>query len=475
MQRSLRILQPRPMPVAHGNSASAGLFWAGLIAIVLQLLLSANVLAAMGLDTVGPGGNFFLKVHPSSYIVVIGGIIALKRGEISLHRRFKRSFGLMMFILGIPSLFAYSIYWTGFSGSAVYIESYWSAGMLALMLESGTPAQKRLLGRVLLYFCVVNVCFALYESMTQTSLFPMQIADLDVGDMPVNTDEFRAQAFFNHPLTASLITSMAIFLLYNMKMRFVAAGSIFGFLLLGLLAYGGRTALGVTLIMSALAALWMLFDGILRRNLKMDFVAAIVSAAIIVPVLAVIVVTQTTIGDRIVNNLYFDGSAEVRVTQWLVLDHLTLSNWLFGISHTDLDRIKYQIGLGGAQTDIENFWLLMFLNLGLIGFAVFVAVFVGFLLHLARYAGTMNGWLIVVAAVIIDSTSNSLGVKSVDLFIEVGFVIAVAGFRDFRPARAPVTRVHRHAETGLRLGVIQGVLGNQAMRQARAPLSLSSR
>jgi hypothetical protein len=156
-----------------------------------------------------------------------------------------------------------------------------------------------------------------------------------------------------------------------------------------------------------------------------------------VPLLILVIVTQTSVADRIINTLYFDDSAQVRVTQWMVLNYLDLKNWLFGVPLADLEALKYQIGLD-ANEDIENFWLLLCLNLGMIGFVVFVVIFGCFLLHMARYGGGLNGWLLMVSALIIDSSSNSLGTKSNDLFIEVAFLMAMSGFKSYvRQPRAP--------------------------------------
>jgi hypothetical protein len=79
---------------------------------------------------------------------------------------------------------------------------------------------------------------------------------------------------------------------------------------------------------------------------------------------------------------------------------------------------------------------LILLDLGVLGFTLFVAVFCGFLLHLGRYAKSLNGWVLIGSALVIDSTSNSPGVGSNALFIETAFVMAIAGFAGYRPIMA---------------------------------------
>jgi hypothetical protein len=132
--------------------------------------------------------------------------------------------------------------------------------------------------------------------------------------------------------------------------------------------------------------------------------------------------------------------------QWLVLGHLNLPDVLFGVPLNRLAVLKYQIGLGEAMTDIENFWLLMFLNLGLMGFAVFLLALGLFLAHMGRSVRHPLGWMLLISAISIDSTSNSLGVKSSDLFLMVACMVAMNGY----PRTVPALSLRRRAITTLR-------------------------
>ena len=428
MDTRLRILKPEPIRTISRYRDNTAAFWCGVVAIVLQLVFSSNVLKTIGYD---------FNLHPSTFLIVICTIYFVGVRGAPLSQRFRETPGLLLFVCGMPALTLYAIYFTGYSGSTVFIETFWSAGLLALLMEPASDRQKRLLGGILMALVIGNILIGLYESLSHTQLFPLAI-DPDAPDAATNDmdDEFRAHAFFSHPLTASLVTAMAVFLLYSSRLRFVPSASIFALLMVGLLAFGGRTALGVTLLVTAATAVYTLVTGIVKRRLSLEFILYVVTAAVVMPIVFYVIITQTTIADRIVNNLYYDGSAAVRATQWEIFNHLQLRNWLFGIPKNELSVLKYQIGLGGADTDIENFWILLFLDLGSIGFAVFLALFVGFLIHLGRYAGTLNGWLLVGSAFIIDSSSNSLGVWSNDLLLEVAFMVAIAGYHNYSPVRS---------------------------------------
>ncbi|WP_428484217.1 VpsF family polysaccharide biosynthesis protein [Rhodopila sp.] len=408
-----------------------------VFAIFLQFVLTGNLLATFGIDV-------NIRVHPASMIVLLCAIYAMLSGVVPFHQRCRDAPGLMLFVFGIPMLAMYAAFFNGFSGTAFYFDSFWSPALLALLLEPATDKQKRLLAKILMTFILANCLVGLIESVTEHNWFPFLPSDPKLAAMAIKAEgDFRANAFYSHPLTASLITAMGVFLLYSMRIRFIGSALILGVLLVGLLEFGGRAALGVTLIVSALAAFYVLMTGILRRNLKLDFVLAIVSAAIILPILITVIVTQTTIADRIIDSLFHDdaGSASVRTQQWVVLNFLTLKNWLFGVPMVELEHLRYQIGLSDVE-DIENFWLLIFLDLGLIGFGAFVCLFGGFLVHVTRFAGGMNAWLLMFSALVIDSSSNSLGQKSNDLFIEVAALIAMAGYKNY--VREPRVRRFRH-------------------------------
>lgn len=401
------------------------MFWWGVIAVILQFFISGAVLKTIGLD-------ISLKIHPASVLVFLCAAYSVVQGGVSLHQRMRDAPALMLFVFVIPLLVVYTTYFNGFTGSSFYIDSFWSAGLLTILLEPATDKQKRLLAKILIALCLFNVLVGLYESLTADNWFPFVFDDDAKQAAAKSADNFRSNAFYTHPLTASLITAMAVFLLYSMQIRFIFAAPIFGLLLVGLLEFGGRTALGVTMLVSALAGFYVLMSGIMRRNLKPDFVLAFISASIAVPILVIIITTQTTIADRIIDTLFYDdnGSSAARVAQWSAFNHLTLKNWLFGVPAVDLDSIRYRIGLTGVE-DIENFWLLVFLNLGSIGFIVFLSVFGAFLVHLARNGAGLNAWLLMLSALVIDSSSNSLGTKSNDLFIEVAFLVALSGYRNY--------------------------------------------
>ncbi len=195
-----------------------------------------------------------------------------------------------------------------------------------------------------------------------------------------------------------------------------------------------------------LGASVVLVRGIVSRNLSLGFVGMIAAAALILPPMMLILITSTDIGARILTHLYVDDSARVRGIQWLVLNHLNLHDMLFGVPLERLNVLKYQLGLGAETTDIENFWLLMFLNLGIMGFVVFLIALALFIVHLGRTVRHPLGWMLLLGSIIVDSTSNSLGRKSVDLVFMVACLVAMTGY----PLTAPAVSFRHRAITTFR-------------------------
>ena len=128
-------------------------------------------------------------------------------------------------------------------------------------------------------------------------------------------------------------------------------------------------------------------------------------------------------------HFYVDDSVMVRAQQWDVLDLLDMREVLFGTTRERVDQMSAQIGLISAHSGIENPWLLLFLNLGIINLIPFLFGLSMFLVYLARRGGWPNGWVLIGSYLAVASTNNSLGTKTLDLSFLVAFAFAMSGFR----------------------------------------------
>ncbi len=311
--RSLRTLAPmRPSDLRYrsGNvRVRRAAFFIALTAIILEFAISGNSLKVMGIDYTSPGGNPLVKFHPGTYLIIIAAFLVLfmqrPSGE-GIVRVFRQTPALAGFIGLILFCAFYSILNVGISGAATYVESYLSAGLLAIAIEPATDRQKRLLAWWIVGFILLSIVISIGETMTQTHLIPLEIGDTADKPMKIDADEFRGAGLFGHPLTAAITTSMAIFMLLRMRMNGLLKGALFTGFIIGMLSFGGRAALGVTGVILVVATGVALIRGMIRRDLSPGFVGAIAAAVIILPPLLLVLLTSTEIGSRVVTHMYLD-------------------------------------------------------------------------------------------------------------------------------------------------------------------------
>lgn len=422
----------RPLEVRTSDRSLAAAkhygFVIGYMAIIAAFALPSTLLLHYGLATDQPGGSVFIKFLPSTYLAIAGGLVAIygSRKSGGLTRLFQESPALAWATALLVLCAVYSVLSVGISGVAIYANTYLSAMFLAVATAGATPRQRRIIGYTLVTFATFNVAMSVLEGLTMTHFLPLS-PDLKAS-YNNGINEFRGQAFYEHPLTGALATSLAVFLVMGMRLRNWISGLLIGALFIGLMSFGGRAALAVTILIVVLAAMVRLAIALVRRRLSLSFLAAIAAGALLLPVLLVAVVTFTDVGTRIMSHLYMDNSADVRVVQWRVLDLVSFHQALFGTPSADIVAMKTQIGLNKPGTDIESFPLLMFLNLGLVGLPFYALSLLLFVYHLGSRTKSSAGWLMVTAAMLICSTSNSLGRKTPDLMFLSAFAIGLSGF-----------------------------------------------
>ena len=442
-ERTLRPVTVEVAPRRIANPTS----WAyrlAVLGVVLTFLLPSSMLTAFGAYSDQPGGNPLTKFHPATLAFIAAAWFALYgrqgAGLIALFR--DRPLLAWSIVLTVASM-VYSVCIWGISGVAVYVETYLSAALAALALETGTDKQLRRLAYLILALCLIAVGISLVEGRLEQEFLPQAPLDLSAAQLKAQKEfgaqvsEFRGPAFYAHPLTGALVTSMALFLVIGIRLRWWFAAFAFSWLVVGLMSFGGRAALGTTMLMIASAALFQFASSLIKREIDLGFLAAFVGGSILIPVLIAVLVTETNVGGRITEHLYADDSSYVRVIQWRVLSLLDWHDVLFGVNADRLDLLKTQIGItSSGLEDIENPWLLTFLGLGLLGWPLLSGSLFTLMLHLGRRANTGASWMLVTVVLLICSTSNSLGRKTPDLVFLSIFAIALSRFKA-RQEQAP--------------------------------------
>lgn len=406
--------------------------WIAMMSPIINILISANLLYLMGLNYATEGGNPLAKLHPGTYLAVIAfGMFLFRNGRPveEFVGCYRRSPIVVWYLAMIALCCLTSVMTRGFFGTAVYIETYVPAGVLLLIFETSEDRTKRLLGRIIFALFVMNVFIATIENLVQKPLVPIYVLEQLITPA---AGEYRGAALYDHPLSGATFTMLAAVMLMGLPISKVWRGLLLGFFAVGLLGFGGRTAMGVTIACFGIWAGWRFLRGGLDGTLTRYEIAALLFGMIAMPVLLTIVVNYTTIGERIMARLYWDDSAETRIVQFRVLHDLTPREWVFGASIERVRDIIFQIGLQMPFNDIENFWLVMMINLGMVGFVFYVIGFVPLLWHLWKTNANVPK-IMLVCTVLVASTSNSLGRKCNILTVLIPAMVATSAFARRRP------------------------------------------
>ena len=439
MQAPSRNLRAGQVPTAPRNLAAAVLrggvvpipgvrcptlaFGLVLVSVILQMTVSSNLLFVAGIPYDVPGGLPLFKFHPATYLTGAAMLLILySNGQPlrQLRQITSANHGLIIFIAAMMFCMFSSILSVGISGAAIIVESYISPWTLAVVLATGSARQFRALATVLIAMAALNAGLGILEAAAHFHLIPAYINGEPLPDLK---GEFRPYALFDHPLTAAMVTMMGVFVLLARQAHPVLKAAVGALLLVGLLAWGGRTALAVTLlILIGIGTVHVAKAG-LTRNLSLMLAVTVVLTLVGGLAAVWFLTTQTSIGERALNRLYFDDSASSRTLQFQILGLLDFGEAMSGVANARLPELAYVLGLAFPFEDIENPWLLAYLQLGLFSFVIYVIGLLPMIAHLWR-AGAFYGKVIVVGLFLVTSTSNSLGRKSNILFLIVAATYA---------------------------------------------------
>ena len=390
-------------------------------ALTLNLLISGNLLFALGIPYASEGGNPLIKMHPGTWLA-FAAFAAMLVENGGLWRLAHRQRGAMLFLGSLALCLVWSAAMTGKSHLIVFLESFLPAGLLGLVVAEAAPDRQRRLGYLLLTLLLANILLALPEIARGGHLVPIQ---LDRTAFVEPDAEFRPVALYDHPLTGGMLSMVATFLMLSLRAGRTVRLTLLALSLLGLLAFGGRTALGVTLALLAGWRACTLVRKLLVGRLNSFDVLGTLAGVVLLPVAAAALLLATPIGSRIAARLYLDDSARVRDLQWSILDRMDWHGLLFGISTDRQHAILYQLGLQFPISVIESLWLILLVDLGALGFPLALAG-IACLVAWCWRRTNVAGRLMLLGVLAVASTSSSLGRKSNVLTVLVPAVLVCA-------------------------------------------------
>ena len=374
-----------------------------LLAVALELTVSANLLTFAGVPYVTDGGSPLFKLHPGTYVLMFAFLVfILQRGSWSLIVCQTAAGAFLGFLL---ACLLYAAVLTGTGNLIVLIDTFLPAGLLACALSLAREHQLQHLRSLLRLLLAANAALALVEVAVQTNLIPLYLNETAYHP---HAEDFRPTALLDHPLTGSVMAMLGLALTPRYH-RWRLAYSML--MWAALVAYGGRVAVAATLLAAFAHQVAHTGNMILRRRpqaaRRILWATTVLTSAVLLTALA----ASLGLGTRLAGHLYWDDSAQVRLAQWQLLSQL--DNWqlLLGTQRSDMLALLVPLRLGTGVEVIENFWLLMFVSLGLFGFLMFLGALLA-LLTWCWQLSSLQGRLLIVAVTLVVSASNSIGRKS---------------------------------------------------------------
>ncbi len=402
--------------------------------LVCELMLSAQGLFALGIPYDAVWGNVIAKLHPGTYLTLAAALTALaSHGNplVVAAAALRREPWLAAYIAGMGFVFAYSVLHNGPSGAAFIIDTLMVPAVTVLTLGLLQPQRSRQCLWWLLLPLTVNAVLGIGEALLRARAIPLIIA----GTYEAIDTSFRPSALMGHPLINALATATLLPLPLFLRIPAIWRAAWVGLLWVALLAFGGRASFLVATALYGAHALGCALHGALRGRWSYLQIVAALLGVLLVPTLLAGGIVASGLGERIFQSLQWDSSAQVRARIWEMPGYLGARDTLFGISPHDIDVLSARIGLEATSEAVENFWLSMFLQLGLVGFVPFVLA----MGCAVRWMWVASPTLLRISmAVFFLSASgfNSLASKTVCLTL---LFVAVAATRERAPRRAPVS------------------------------------
>jgi hypothetical protein len=411
---------------------------AALLAVFTHLALSGMLLTHLGDPYVSDGGSPLWKIHPGSYLAYVAGGVALLpclTRRPAAWRSLWPHRHLALAGLCLSGCVVFEAALTGLGNPIVLIDTFLPASMLAGSYARARCRDLARLQRLLLAIFAVNALLALAETVAQAHL----VTPVLDGHIAYETaNEFRGAALYDHPLTGSACSVIGMLMASYLPQRGWRL-SYQALMAAALIAFGGRVAL----VTGVLALVWldsgMVVGAVLWRRPSASWLLVLTASGFVAVYVTVALAFAVGFGTRLQNHFYWDASAQVRLAQWHLLAMLDTGQWLYGCARPDMLLHVRMLDLSFGVQVIENFWLLMFANLGVLGFPLFLTGF-GALVLWCWLFSDRRGRAIIVTVLIIASTSNSLARKSPLLLITVAAVASVSpalAARSARPVRKP--------------------------------------
>lgn len=404
-------------------------FWLVSGVLILITVIPSALLPLIGWDYTLLSGSGVMKIHPSSYLAFLlaGTLVLLRWTERDLAGAWRRFIPLPVLVYGLAilSILAFMTFFHGGGSVGFMIDTLLMPAVVILLLQHLTLAQLARLFRIMVWIFTLNVGIALIEAVSGQRLIPFTVQGIVV------VHDRRPTALLGHPLSNAHLTAVMLFLLLGCLHRRATKVLGGGFLALGLIAFGGRSAM-VLFALCYCVYLCILFPRKARAGTLRWADLVLLSGGILLgPGVLLLVFALTPFGQLMLERMTWDDSAETRLSLFGIFRYLSPTDLLIGIP---LERLNTYLLLLDIPWTIENAWVQLLVRFGLIFFAVFLWALSRLFRFLARDL-PLEGVFALVLFLLIASSNNSLSGKG--NILSVMTILAMSGRAHYHLIRTP--------------------------------------
>lgn len=378
---------------------NVNVYFSVMMALISSVIFGSYFLENLGIPYVSDGGSPLLKIHLYSYIILLSYfMVSIKIGMTWFSNKLGEYSNIWLISLSCLSfVIIYGYFRYGTSGMAYMVNTFLVSLMIIPLISILNHSQVDKILKLVSYLILINSVIAIFEFLTNSRVIEVEFKDFSY---------FRSSALLTHPLNNSLITVSLSLLLFN---KTFLPGIIYILItLLALFSFGGRSALVIfvfVLFIYCFPKMWKFMTSGVKANKKRVALFMLPGYLAILSFLMILI--NSGITERIMSNLYIDGSASARIDVFFLLEQLTVSEWIWGASHRLLESIELYIGINV----IENYFIGWIFTFGLIG-TIPLTMCVFLPLYYFSKNGDYSSKLSVLIFFLVGITNNSLTTKT---------------------------------------------------------------
>ena len=399
----------------------AGELWSRRLmfaAIAAFLLMSPMLLTNVGFHYGGAGGTIIEKMHPGTWLTVaaIGLHVISSRDPVKAIQDLVSHYALALYLVAWAILLVFTIV-VQKAPFTPLIDTFFLPPLLYAMANRLSLADE---GRFCILIHVImcmNAILGLFEFKTGFRLTP------DISSELGPDIAWRATAFLGHPLGNALLTgcyTLIVALSDRCHLRPGVAPLIVLLQLVGLVSFGGRASLVVTVLLLGVIV-GVRFLRVLAGAPFSRGSSAVILIGIPFLVVGFVVVAQSGFFDQLLQRFVEDnGSAQARIAMLEMFRYINLIDLIVGPDPAYMWSLQLRLGI---EYGIESFWISFLLQNGAIMAGIFfiaLGLLTGMLIRMTR----PSTGIVFLYFYFVASTSVSMSAKT-PLFAVLVFMISV--------------------------------------------------